>query len=86
MTTIDLHKTLDSNTGPISLSFNCKIEGGEILAIYGPSGAGKTSVLRMIAGLMKPDSGKITHKDREWFGPKTSLKPQLRSAGVVFQV
>ena len=33
---------------------------GDILVLFGPSGCGKTTLLRCIAGLLKPDAGKIT--------------------------
>ncbi|MBE6835525.1 MAG: ABC transporter ATP-binding protein [Ruminococcaceae bacterium] len=40
--------------------FNLKVEDGERLCLYGESGKGKTTVLRLIMGLEKPDSGEIT--------------------------
>ena len=39
--------------------FNFKLEKGERIALMGPSGAGKTSILRIVAGLLKPDSGEM---------------------------
>lgn len=53
----------------------------------GPSGAGKTSLLRMIAGLMMPESGKITIESAVWYDSSRniSLPPQQRSVGMVFQ-
>jgi methyl coenzyme M reductase system subunit A2 len=46
---------------------NLDINEGEIVSLIGPSGAGKTVLLRMIAGLDSPDSGKVFFKlDGEW--------------------
>jgi ABC-type sulfate/molybdate transport systems ATPase subunit len=61
--------------------------GAETLALVGPSGAGKTTVLRAIAGLRRPDRGRIVLGDRPWFDSeaKVDLPPERRSVGLVFQ-
>jgi molybdate transport system ATP-binding protein len=61
--------------------------GAETVALVGPSGAGKTTVLRAIAGLRRPDSGRIALGDRAWFDSerKIDLAPEERSVGLVFQ-
>jgi molybdate transport system ATP-binding protein len=86
---IDIHllKKLTSVRGDLDLNVSITIQKGELVAFYGPSGAGKTSVLRMIAGLLKPDDGTIRVDDQEWFdaSKRRSLKPQQRSIGIVFQ-
>ncbi|MDF2874704.1 MAG: cysA 1 [Sporomusa sp.] len=58
-----------------------------ILVLLGPSGAGKTTILRAIAGLLRPDEGKIAHDDRILFcsSAKTFVPPQLRRVGYMFQ-
>lgn len=54
---------------------------GEILALLGPSGSGKTTLLRLIAGLERPDAGRVL-----LFGEEvTHLPPERRGLGVVFQ-
>lgn len=60
---------------------------GELLALVGPSGAGKTSIIRMLAGLETPDQGRIRHGREEWFEAmgKIDLPPQQRRLGYVFQ-
>ena len=54
---------------------------GEITALLGPSGSGKSTVLRMIAGLERPESGRIWIEGEE----QTSKTPQERRLGFVFQ-
>ena len=48
--------------GPIEVfnKFNCRIEEGTVTCVMGPSGGGKTTLLRLIAGLERPDCGQIT--------------------------
>jgi len=69
----------------IDVDFACA--AGELLAFVGPSGAGKTSIIRMLAGLETPDTGRICYGRQEWFdaGSKTDLPPQQRRLGYVFQ-
>jgi ABC-type sulfate/molybdate transport systems ATPase subunit len=71
-------------------SFELDVElsiGGETVALVGPSGAGKTTVLRAIAGLRRPDRGRVALGDRAWFDSATrvDLPPERRSVGLVFQ-
>jgi molybdate transport system ATP-binding protein len=58
-----------------------------ITAIYGPSGAGKTSLLNMVAGLLRPDSGEIVLDDKVLFSraQNIDLAPEKRRIGYVFQ-
>src|SRR4051794_39866500 len=57
------------------------IDRGECLALLGPSGCGKTTILRMLAGLEKPDQGKIFFQSRD----VTDSSPEARNIGLVFQ-
>ncbi len=59
----------------------------ETVALVGPSGAGKTTVLQAIAGLRRPDRGRIAVGGRPWFDreARVNLAPEQRSAGLVFQ-
>jgi molybdate transport system ATP-binding protein len=61
--------------------------GRETVALVGPSGAGKTTVLRAIAGLLRPDEGRIAHDGEAWLDTAAGidLPPQRRSVGLVFQ-
>jgi ABC-type sugar transport system ATPase subunit len=62
-----------------NLSFSCP--NGEFLSILGPSGAGKTTILELIAGIKKPDSGKIFIGNRLVNG----LPPQDRDVAMAFE-
>lgn len=59
--------------------------GAGATVLFGPSGAGKTSVLNMVAGLLKPDEGRITVDGRTLFGDGVDLPIEQRRAGYVFQ-
>jgi molybdate transport system ATP-binding protein len=61
--------------------------GRETLALVGPSGAGKTSVLRAISGLLRPDSGSIVLGDLVLTDTRrhVNLPPEDRAVGMVFQ-
>lgn len=53
----NVSKTFKNNTVVKSISFN--VNKGEIVGFLGPNGAGKTTTIRIITGLMKPDSGEV---------------------------
>ncbi|GCE11690.1 ABC transporter ATP-binding protein [Tengunoibacter tsumagoiensis] len=57
------------------------VRDGEFLVILGPSGGGKSTLLRMICGIESPDKGRIFLKKRDI----TTLTPQQRNVGMVFQ-
>lgn len=66
----------------------CRIEGGAgITMLFGPSGAGKTSVLDMVAGLLRPDAGHVRVGGETLFdgGTGVNVPPERRRAGYVFQ-
>ena len=57
------------------------LPSGEFFVLLGPSGAGKTTTLRLVAGLERPDAGRISIGGRD----VTSLAPALRDVAFVFQ-
>ncbi len=59
--------------------------GAGLTALFGPSGAGKTSILGMVAGLLRPDRGHIRINDRILFGEGIDLPPEARRIGYIFQ-
>ncbi len=54
-------------------------------AVLGPSGSGKTSLFHMLAGLVRPDAGRVRLGARELDGPGRHLAPERRRVGLVFQ-
>ncbi len=84
---IQLNKKLKSNKGSFNLDIDFALSSNELLTIEGHSGAGKTTVLRLIAGLIYPDDGRIELDDEIWFDKKNniSLPAKKRKVGLVFQ-
>ena len=82
---LDIHIIKQLPRFDINVSFSCK--SGEMVTLVGPSGAGKTTLMRMIAGLEKPDIGSISFNGDTWLDTKKriDLPPQKRSLGYVFQ-
>lgn len=87
MLEIQLRKTLLSAQGKMLLDVEMRVETGKITTLFGVSGAGKTSILRMLAGLLKPEGGKVVVNGKVWYNAAQGidLKPQKRSIGYVFQ-
>jgi molybdate transport system ATP-binding protein len=82
MLAVDVEKRL----GGFSLNANFVAEGGAT-ALFGPSGAGKTSVINMIAGLLRPDRGRIVLDGDVLFdaGKRVDVPAWRRRIGYVFQ-
>nr|YP_009456036.1 sulfate transport system permease protein [Micractinium conductrix]AST08991.1 sulfate transport system permease protein [Micractinium conductrix] len=60
---------------------NLEIKNGSLVGLLGPSGSGKSTLLRVLAGLDKPDSGRIWLEGQD----ATQMKLQEREIGFVFQ-
>ncbi|HEY8580483.1 MAG TPA: ABC transporter ATP-binding protein [Beijerinckiaceae bacterium] len=58
---------------------------GEIVCLLGHSGCGKTTLLRMVAGLERPSAGRIVLDGREIASPKRFTPPEQRGVGMMFQ-
>jgi molybdate transport system ATP-binding protein len=84
---IKLRKKLHAASGDLLLDVDIACVEGSIIALYGESGAGKTSILRMIAGLLRPDEGVLRVREQVWYDghAKFFLPPQNRHVGFVFQ-
>jgi iron(III) transport system ATP-binding protein len=62
-----------------------RVEAGSMLALLGPSGCGKTTLLRVIAGLERPDNGRIHVGDVVLTSLDVFVPPERRRIGMVFQ-
>ncbi|MBT62784.1 MAG: ABC transporter ATP-binding protein [Puniceicoccaceae bacterium] len=65
-------------------NFNLQVDTGEVMALVGPTGCGKSSVLRSVAGLCKPDAGQIVIEGLCTSG-RQFIPPEKRRTGLVFQ-
>ena len=77
----NVHKSFDELDGKpryILEDINLKIETGEFICVLGKSGCGKSTMLNMLAGYLKPDKGRITVDGEDVKGPSAQR-------GVVFQ-
>src|SRR5262249_57725220 len=69
-------------------TLDARWEAGEnVVALFAPSGAGKTLTLQCLAGLLRPDEGRVVVDGRVFFDAKAGidLSPQARRVGYVFQ-
>lgn len=80
----EIHVT--KRLGDREIALDLSAEGG-VTILFGPSGAGKTSVLNMVAGLLRPDSGTIRVGGETVFdaGGGIDVAVERRRAGYVFQ-
>ncbi|WP_445193432.1 ATP-binding cassette domain-containing protein [Sphingomonas sp. Tas61C01] len=77
---IDVERRLGETEIALRLS-----AGDGATVLFGPSGVGKTSVLNMVAGLLRPDRGRISVGGTTLFGDGVDLPAERRRAGYVFQ-
>ena len=77
---------VEKQLGAFALAVRFQIAGG-VTALFGPSGAGKTSLVNMIAGLLKPDRGCIVLDQTTLFdaAKAVNVPPHRRQIGYVFQ-
>lgn len=84
-----LSKSFDTGHGKVKAvrSMDFTVEEGEFFTLLGPSGCGKSTTLRCVAGLEKPDSGKIRIGDDLVYCKQTKvfIPPNKRNIGMVFQ-
>lgn len=87
MIKLNFSKKLLGAEGKFQLKINEEIPKEKLSILFGKSGAGKSTILRILAGLTKPDSGEIVVDGEVWFSSakKIDLPPQKRSIGFVFQ-
>jgi len=66
-------------------NFDLDIAPGEIICLLGPSGCGKTTLLRLIAGIERPDAGRIAIGGFDVCAPGLFMPPEKRGVGLMFQ-
>ena len=83
----DLSLDLSLRRGSFTLDIDMRIPGRGVTAVLGSSGSGKSTLLRLIAGLERPQTGRIARGDAVWVdtSTRTFVPPQRRRVGLVFQ-
>jgi len=78
---------VDTPLRDFPLRVELAVDPGERLAVVGPSGVGKTTVLRLAAGLLSPASGRVSLGSEVWLDTRASvdLQPERRRCGYLFQ-
>ena len=87
--TVNLKKTYDHKNGIINLfdNVNIKIKSGDLVALIGPSGSGKSSFLHLLALLDDPTKGKILlkNKDTKNFSDEEKDQTRRKNISIIFQ-
>jgi len=84
---MSVNVSLAHEFGDFALDIRFSVERLGVTALFGPSGAGKTTIVNAIAGLFKPRQGQIAINGRTVFDSSKNVcvPPRLRGAGYVFQ-
>ncbi len=82
MLSVDVKKKLPDFTLEIQFSV-----ANNILVLFGPSGCGKTTILRCIAGLLRPDEGRVILENQVFYSSENAvfIPPRARNVGYMFQ-
>ena len=81
MVLLEISSLAKSFREPVLSDVSLRVNAGEIVVVFGPSGAGKTVLLRLIAGLEEPTAGEITIDGQDM----TDVPPERRGVGMAFQ-
>ncbi|MGI5242712.1 ABC transporter ATP-binding protein [Dactylosporangium sp. CA-139066] len=81
----DLHKAFGPTAALDGASMS--VGAGEIVAVMGPSGSGKSTMLHCLAGIIRPDSGRVSYRDQDLTAMSDARRSALRRGefGFVFQ-
>jgi len=79
----DVHKSYGSTVAARAVDLS--VSAGEIVTVIGPSGCGKSTALRLVAGLERPDAGRILIADDVVAEHGRFVPPERRRVGLVFQ-
>lgn len=87
MIELSIDKKIKTYNGISRLVVETKIEKYSVTKIFGSSGSGKTTFLKIVAGLIAPDRGRISVDGEIWLdtAQQINLSPQRRQAAFVFQ-
>ena len=82
-----LNVEVEGKIGNLDIEVQFTIDSGSLTALFGPSGAGKTTIINMIAGLITPHHGNISVNGNTLFDSLRSINasPNQRRVGYVFQ-
>ncbi len=69
----------ERGSGRLDLDVALEVAAGRCLALAGPSGAGKTSILRVVAGLLRPSAGRVACGERGVAGHRPRHRPPARA-------
>lgn len=80
-------KSFDRASQKVINDLSLEINQGTFTALLGPSGCGKTTLLRIVAGLDRPNAGRVLMNDTLWLDTAKdfSMAPEKRNIGMVFQ-
>jgi molybdate transport system ATP-binding protein len=73
MINLDISKQLETNNGKLNLEVKLDINQGDFVTLFGKSGVGKTTLLRIIAGLSNPEKGSLNVDGQSWFDSKNKI-------------
>ncbi|MFI0794246.1 ABC transporter ATP-binding protein [Micromonospora rubida] len=81
----DLHRAFGPTPALVGASF--AVRAGEVVAVMGPSGSGKSTLLHCLAGIVRPDSGRVTYRGADLTAMSDRERSALRRGqfGFVFQ-
>lgn len=79
------HISMSYGATPVLHDISADIQQGEFVSILGHSGCGKTTLLKILAGFVKPTGGTVTMDGTLYSDPHHAIAPEKRNMGMVFQ-